>query len=209
MVRSNIRSLAYVLSGGEGQRLFPLTSNRTKPAVPFAGSYRIIDFVLSNLHHSGVRKIYVLTQYEHNSLRRHLKFGWEPRFGLGGDGNLEFVPPTLRYDDSGNKQMGYNGTAGSVSSNSPLITSSDPEVVDVFSGDHVYLMNISDMNQYHLDNGADLTISAVPVRRDVAAGTFGVLVVDSQNRVIGFQEKPENPSQIGRASCRERVYSYV
>jgi glucose-1-phosphate adenylyltransferase len=195
MTRGNVRSLAYVLSGGEGERLLPLTSDRTKPAVPFAGSYRVIDFVLSNLHHSGIREIYVLTQYEHHSLNDHIRRGWQPRFGLGGDGNLEVIAPTLKRE-GGRLVMGYKGTAGAVTSNISRVRKYHPQVVDVFSGDHVYLMDISEMNEFHLDNGADLTISAVPVRRERAARKFGVLVVDSKNQVIGFQEKPEDPSPI-------------
>lgn len=195
MTRENVRSLAYVLSGGPGQRLLPLTSNRTKPAVPFAGSYRVIDFVLSNLHHSGIREIYVLTQYEHHSLTDHIKRGWEPRFGLGGDGNLGVVSPTLKIEN-GVESIGYKGTAGAVAGNKSRIKHGKHGVVDVFSADHIYLMDISEMNAFHLDNCADLTISAVPVKRDLASRTYGVLVVDSKNRVIGFEEKPENPSSI-------------
>jgi len=195
MTRGNIKSLAYVLSGGEGERLLPLTSDRTKPAVPFAGNYRVIDFVLSNLHHSGAREIYVLTQYEHHSLVNHIKRGWEPRFGLGGDGNLEVVAPTLKRE-GGHLTIGYKGTAGAVVRNISRVGKYNPAVVDVFNGDHVYFMDISEMNEFHLDNKADLTISAVPVRRDVAARNFGVLVVDSKNQIIGFQEKPEDPIPI-------------
>lgn len=210
MTRGNVRSLAYVLSGGEGERLLPLTSDRTKPAVPFAGSYRVIDFVLSNLHHSGVREIDVLTQYEHHSLNAHIKRGWAPRFGLGGDGNLDVVAPTLKREQ-GRLVMGYKGTAGAVESNMSRIRRYNPQVVDVFSGDHVYLMDISEMNEFHLDNTADLTISAVPVRRDLASRTFGVLVVDSKNQVIGFEEKPVNPSPIpgNEEFCFASMGNYV
>ena len=194
MSRSN--SLAYVLSGGEGTRLHPLTKNRTKPAVPFGGSYRVIDFVLSNLHHSGIRRIYVLTQYEHTSLHEHINSGWKPRFGLGGDGVLEIMPPVLKRLDDGSLSIGYRGTAGAIANNSNIIENWTPEFVDIFSGDHVYLMDVSKMNDYHLDKKADLTISTIKVRKEVAAKNFGIVAVDKNLKVVGFEEKPENPTPL-------------
>jgi glucose-1-phosphate adenylyltransferase len=179
--------LAYVLAGGEGSRLYPLTQKRAKSAVPFGGTRRLIDIVLSNLVNSNIKKICVLTQQETQSLHRHMKYGWYPNFSVRGE-FLEILP-TRKTASSGWSR----GTAEAVRHNAHFITNNDPKVVDVFGGDHVYIMDISKMNDFHLGKNADLTISVIPVKRSLAARTYGVLEVDNDWRIKGFEEKPENP----------------
>ncbi len=184
-----IEVVAFVLSGGAGQRLKPLTNDRAKPAIPFGGSYRVIDFVLSNLIHSRIRKIYVLTQYEPRSLEKHIFEGWTPIFGSGRYNFIRMLPPK-QGDESG----WYTGTADAVNQNKSYAWQDKPDIIDIFSSDHIYLMDISLMNDFHLKNGADLTISALPVKMEKAAGKYGVLVVDNDWRLIGFEEKPLKPT---------------
>jgi len=184
-----IEVVAFVLSGGEGQRLLPLTKDRAKPAIPFGGSYRVIDFVLSNLIHSRIRKIYVITQYESRSLEKHIFEGWTPIFGTGRYNFIRLLPPKL-----GSESGWYLGTADAISKNKSYAWADKPDIIDIFSSDHIYLMDISLMNDFHLDNSADLTISAIPVKCSVAAKKYGVLVVDKDWRLIGFEEKPEVPT---------------
>ena len=189
MPRTN--NLTYVLGGGEGKRLFPLTRDKAKPAVPFGGMYRIIDFALSNLYHSGIRKIYVLTQFESISLHRHIKQGWFSRFGTGGDEFLDILPAR-----KGGIGGWYLGTADAINQNLRFIMDENPEMVNVFGADHVYLFDVSQMNDFHLKNNADLTISGVPIKRELAARNLGVLVVDESLKLLGFEEKPEEPKPI-------------
>lgn len=186
-----IEVVAFVLSGGAGQRLMPLTKDRAKPAVPFGGSYRVIDFVLSNLIHSRVRKIYVLTQYESRSLEKHVFEGWTPIFGTGRYNFIRTLPPKL-----GSESGWYLGTADAINQNKSYAWNEKPDIIDIFSSDHIYIMDISLMNDYHLDNQADLTISALPVKCEFAAKKYGVLVINKKWQLIDFEEKPEKPTPI-------------
>jgi len=179
----------YVLGGGPGIRIKPLTDKRAKPAVPFGGNYRVIDFVLSNIYHSGLRKIFVLTQWESTSLERHLDDGWRPRFGTGGDEFLRRLGAIM-----GEQREWYKGTANAIYQNVRYIKEHEPNLVDVFGADHIYLMDISQMNDFHLEKESDLTISAVAVKRELAAGEYGVLVVDDKWQLIDFEEKPLDPT---------------
>lgn len=181
-----INALAYVLAGGDGKRLRPLTQKESKPAVPF-GPHRVIDFVLSNLHNSGVDKTLVMAQGPFvNSLEAHINHVWAPVVRKGGF--LRILTP-----DSG---MQWNGTTAPVAQNLEYAANNGIDVVNVFCADHVYFMDVSQMNSYHLSKQADLTISALPVRREDAAGNYGVLSVDKNGRLIGFEEKPADPAPI-------------
>lgn len=184
-----VEVVAFVLSGGEGHRLMPLTKDRAKPAIPFGGSYRVIDFVLSNLIHSRIRKIYVLTQYEPRSLEKHIFEGWSPIFGTGRYNFIRLLPPKL-----GNESGWYLGTADAINQNKSYAWADKPDIIDIFSSDHIYLMDISLMNDFHLKNSADLTISAIPVKCKSAVKKYGILVVDKNWKLIGFEEKPEKPT---------------
>ncbi len=184
-----IEVVAFVLSGGKGERLLPLTKDRVKPAMPFGGSYRVIDFVLSNLIHSRIRKIYILTQYEPRSLEKHIFEGWTPIFGIGRYSFIRMLPPK-QGSDSG----WYNGTADAVNQNKSYAWENKPDIIDIFSADHIYIMDISIMNDFHYDKNADLTISALPVKCETASKKYGVLVVNDDWELIGFEEKPENPT---------------
>ncbi len=176
-----------IMAGGRGSRLGPLTCHRAKPGVPFAGRYRIIDFVLSNFLNSGYRRIYVLTQYMASSLIKHLSRTWHLD-GFGGF--IEIVPAQMR--------MGahwYRGTADAVYQNLNLVRDSGAEHVAVFGGDHIYKFAIDQMEALHVAKRADLTVAAFPVPRD-QAHQFGVIQVDAEGRIIGFQEKPRDPVPI-------------
>jgi glucose-1-phosphate adenylyltransferase len=186
MTKSN--TLAYVLAGGKGSRLYSLTRSRAKPALPFGGTHRVIDFVLSNLHHSGVRRIEVLTQYESSSLHDHVRYGWYPKFGVG---EIR-VSPTRETLSTGWSQ----GTADALNQNLGLLKKDKPEIVNVFGADHVYIMDISQMNDFHSQKNADLTISVIPVKRNLAARNYGVIEVDNNWQIKGFEEKPEDPKPI-------------
>ncbi len=175
------------MAGGRGSRLIPLTCHRSKPAVPFGGRYRIIDFVLSNFVNSGYRHIYVLTQYMASSLIKHLNRNWHI---AGFDEYLEVVPAQMRMG-----QFWYRGTADSVYQNINLLRDSRAEHIAVFGGDHIYKFNISAMENQHLESGADLTVAAIPVPVQ-EAHAFGIIDVDSSGRITGFLEKPENPPEI-------------
>ena len=180
--------LAFVLGGGAGNRLNPLTRDRAKPAVPFGGTFRIIDFVLSNLYNSNIRKTYVLTQYASKSLHDHIRHGWYSRFGFGPKGFLKTQPATQSLSGGW-----YSGTADAITQNMRFVQEEEPGIVNVFGGDHIYLMDIRQMNEFHLKNDADITISATPVRRGIAARNYGVLEVDENGKLIGFEEKPADP----------------
>ena len=181
--------LAVVLAGGEGKRLSPLTRDRAKPAVPFAGQYRIIDFTLSNCLNSHIRKIIVLTQYKSGSTSRHLAAGWSifnPELG-------EFIyeiPPQMRVGE-----RWYQGTADAIYQNLYSLEVIKPKYVLVLAGDHIYKMDYGKMLAFHEANNAALTISAITVDRREATG-FGILEVDEKQQVVGFQEKPEKPKAI-------------
>ena len=173
-----------IMAGGRGSRLGPLTVHRSKPAVPFAGRYRIIDFVLSNFVNSGYRQIYVLTQYMASSLIRHLNRAWR----LSGFGEfVEVVPAQMRMGE-----FWYRGTADAVYQNINLIRDASSSQVAVFGGDHVYMFAVDQMETAHRFKNADLTVAAFPVPRS-EAHQFGIIDVDNQGRIVGFLEKPENP----------------
>jgi glucose-1-phosphate adenylyltransferase len=171
------------MAGGKGSRLFPLTLDRAKPAVPFGGRYRIIDFVLSNMANSGIRSVYVLTQYKSQSLAEHVQRAWGNRGGF--DSFVTVVPAQMRMGESW-----YRGTADSVFQNIHLIEEYRADAVLVFGADHVYKMNVRQMTDYHFERNAVATIACLPIPAS-AASEFGIVQVDDQQRVIGFQEKPE------------------
>jgi glucose-1-phosphate adenylyltransferase len=182
--------LAFIMAGGKGKRLLPLTLDRAKPAVPFGGIYRLIDFTLSNCINSQIYKIIVLPQYKSQSLSEHLEFGWDI-FSRKMGHFLKVVPPQQRRGDDW-----YQGTADSIRQNMNLIKRYEPAYVLVLSGDHIYKMDFRRFIQYHEDNKADITISLLEVRKE-QAHQFGISEVDNDFRIVGFQEKPkENPKTI-------------
>ena len=194
----NVRTIGMVLAGGKGTRLHPLTWKRTKPAVPFGSKYRIIDFALNNMINSGIYGIFVLTQFKAQSLTEHIQRNW--RFGsFLADYFITLAPAQMYlYEELGAEW--YRGTADAIYQNLHLIKNHSADLVAIFSGDHIYKMDISHMIEYHLDSEADVTIAANPT--PVAeASRFGVLRVDADFRITEFQEKPANPKSIpGRDS---------
>ena len=192
-------TLALVLAGGQGERLLPLTRDRSKPAVPFGGMYRIIDFTLSNCLNSGLRKIYVLTQYKSGSLERHIQLGWSQLFSAELGEYIYTVPPQLRIG-----QRWYEGTADAVFHNTYLIEQERPERVLVLSGDHIYTMDYQKMIDAHERSGALVTIGAVEVPL-ARASAFGVLEIDGESRICSFAEKPSRPIPIPGAPDRALV----
>jgi glucose-1-phosphate adenylyltransferase len=184
----NLRALAIVLAGGKGTRLAPLTSERAKPAVSFAGKYRIVDFVLSNLVNSGIYSIYVLVQFKSQSLLLHLKDGWQFSNVLG---NQFIIPVPAQMRTPG--ETWYRGTADAIFQNANLIEQSKPDVVLVFGADHVYRMNVLEMIAFHRQMTADATVASIPVDRQYAA-EFGVLESMADGQIVNFIEKdPEAP----------------
>lgn len=176
------RTLALILAGGEGRRLDPLTRDRAKPAVPFGGRYRIIDFVLSNFANSGFLKIKVLTQYKSESLNTHITRGWRLSSQLGN--YVETVPAQMRTGPEW-----FKGSADAVYQNLNLITDEEPDFVFVFGADNIYRMDVRQMLQYHREMGADCTVAAIPMPVEDAPH-FGVIEMDRSGRMVGFQEKP-------------------
>jgi len=182
-------TLVILLAGGQGERLYPLTRDRAKPAVPFAGSYRIIDFTLSNAANSGLRRIDVLTQYKSHSLQRHLQVGWNIfNYELGE--YLNVIPPQQRM-----ATMWYRGTADAIFQNIYILERARPKYVLVLSGDHVYKMNYARMLTYHVRKSADLTVACIEVTREEAS-RFGIMQIDGDNRIIDFDEKPAKPKSV-------------
>jgi len=181
--------IAFVLAGGQGSRLHPLTAERCKPAVPFGARYRIVDFVLSNLINSGIRAIYLLVQYKAQSLIEHVRKAWEIS-PLLPDQFVTVVPPQM-YPGA---EM-FRGTADAVYQSLRLIKSFRPDLVVVFGADHIYRMDVEQMVLFHRQQQADVTISALPVPVGLASG-FGVIAADSDGRVQAFQEKPAQPSEM-------------
>lgn len=179
------KSLVMILAGGQGARLAPLTNERAKPAVPFGGIYRVIDFVLSNFVNSGYMQMKVLTQFMSNSLNQHLARHW----GLSMQFNqyVETVPAQMRTGTNW-----YLGSADAIYQNLNIIKDETPEDVFVFSGDHIYKMDVSQMYNYHQRKDADMTIAAIPVPIEEAS-QFGVIEIDNSYRMIGFEEKPKHP----------------
>ncbi len=181
LARRNV--LTMILAGGQGERLFPLTKDRAKPAVPFGGRYRIIDFVINNFINSGFFKIKVLTQFKSNSLIEHITRTWRlvPEIGQ----YVDIVPAQMRRGP-----FWFRGTADAVFQNLELIFDEQPEYVCVFGGDHIYKMDVNQMLQDHINNDADLTIATIPVPLG-EAHHFGVVEIDDDYRVTGFVEKPK------------------
>ncbi len=181
--------LAMVLAGGRGERLYPLTRDRAKPAVPFGAIYRIIDFTLSNCLHSGVRRIYALTQYKSTSLHRHIQLGWNILSAPLGE-FVEAVPAQQKIDEHW-----YQGTADAIFQNINILQEERPDLVLILSGDHIYKMDYRKMITFHLEKGAALSVSAIRMNRKLSR-EFGVIEVDKDWRIIGFQEKPEDPKTV-------------
>ncbi|HET6921564.1 MAG TPA: glucose-1-phosphate adenylyltransferase, partial [Anaeromyxobacteraceae bacterium] len=179
------RVLAIILAGGRGERLYPLTRERGKPAVPFGAKYRIVDFVLSNFVNSGIYALYVLVQYKAQSLIEHLRTAWR----LGGlpDHFVIVVPPQMRWGESW-----YQGTADAVYQNINLLRDFRPDIVAIFGADHIYRMDVGQMIAFHHEHRADITVATLPVPI-ARARSFGVLAVDAESRIIRFDEKPEVP----------------
>lgn len=179
--------LGFVLAGGKGERLFPLTAFRSKPSVPFGGRYRIVDFVLSNLVNSHIYSIYLLVQYKSQSLIEHVRRNWvlSP---VVKDHFVAVVPPQMRMGPEW-----FQGTADAVFQNITIIREHNPRLVVVFGADHIYRMDIRQMIDFHLEKDAFVTVAARPVPID-RASSFGVILTDSEKRIVGFQEKPKKPT---------------
>lgn len=196
--RHRPRILAMIMAGGKGQRLMPLTEVRSKPAVPFAGKYRIIDFVLSNLLNSEILSMYVLVQYRSQSLIEHLRRAWR----IGGRIKRNFitvVPPQMKA-----RGGWYEGTADAVYQNLNLVRDFAPDLVAVFGADHIYRMDIGQMVEAHLAQRADVTVAALPVPLHAAKG-FGIIEADRSGRIVGFDEKPKQPKPMPQDP--EQAYS--
>src|SRR5262245_44224073 len=186
-------SLVIVLAGGAGERLYPLTRDRAKPAVFFGGPYRIIDFSLSNCINSGLRRIFIATQYKSLSLNRHIRMGWNIVSEELGE-FVEILPPQKRVSEHW-----YQGTADAVYQNLYSILQESPRYAIVLSGDHVYKMDYTRMLRFHQDHGAAVTLATIEV--PIADATrFGIIAVDEEERVRGFEEKPERPTPIPGSS---------
>jgi glucose-1-phosphate adenylyltransferase len=183
------RTISIILAGGIGSRLHPLTAERAKPAVPFGGRYRIIDFALSNCLHSGLRRILVLTQYKSHSLQKHLRDGWSI-YSAELEEYVTPVPPQMRTGESW-----YSGTADAIYQNLYLLERSGAEYVLILSGDHIYRMDYAAILQRHRDSGAEVTVACLTVSLEQAS-SFGVMTVDEGDRIVSFHEKPENPRSV-------------
>ena len=181
------QAMAYVLAGGRGSRLLELTDVRAKPAVFFGGKFRIVDFALSNALNSGIRRIAVATQYKAHSLIRHLQRGWN-FFRPERNESFDILPASQRVSDT----KWYLGTADAVFQNLDIIQDYQPRFIIVLAGDHVYKMDYEPMLQQHVEQGADVTVGCIEVARQDASG-FGVMHVDSSDRIIDFVEKPVDP----------------
>jgi len=191
--RETASVLAFVMAGGEGSRLFPLTAQRCKPAVPFNGRHRIVDFVLSNLVNSAVSSIYLLVQYKSQALIEHTRRTWSGT-GFGANQFVTVVPPQMSCGPEW-----FQGTADAVYQNLNLIDDYGPDLVAVFSADHVYRMDVRQMIRAHIEAQADVTVAAVPVPL-TSASSFGIIETDDANRITRFSEKPATASAMhGRA----------
>ncbi len=179
--------LAFILAGGKGERLFPLTAFRSKPAVPIGGRYRIVDFVLSNLVNSQIYSLYLLVQYRSQSLIEHVRMHWSFS-SVVKDHFVAVVPPQMRMGPEW-----FQGTADAVFQNVNLIQQHNPEFVIIFGADHIYRMDIRQMMDFHLQKEAFVTVAARPVPIEQAS-SFGVIVCDDERRIVGFQEKPKKPT---------------
>ncbi|WP_280421318.1 glucose-1-phosphate adenylyltransferase [Nocardia carnea] len=187
-MRSQPHVLGIVLAGGEGKRLFPLTADRAKPAVPFGGAYRLIDFVLSNLVNAGFLRLCVLTQYKSHSLDRHISQTWRLS-GFAG----EYITPVPAQQRLGPRW--YTGSADAIMQSLNLIYDEDPDYIVVFGADHVYRMDPEQMVTSHIDSGAGVTVAGIRVPRSEAS-SFGCIDSDESGRIVGFLEKPAHPPGI-------------
>ena len=183
-------TVALILAGGRGSRLHELTDWRAKPALHFGGKFRIIDFPLSNCVNSGIRRVGILTQYKAHSLIRHIMQGWSHFKNELGE-YVDILPASQRYSPNW-----YQGTADALFQNLDIIAEQRPKYVLVLSGDHVYQMDYGSMLAYHVEKGADLTVSCIEVPVDEAAGAFGVMTVDDNDRIVRFDEKPAKPTEL-------------
>lgn len=184
------QTLTFILAGGVGSRLFPLTLKRSKPSVPFGGKYRIIDFTLANCLHSGMRRVLVLTQYKSHSLHKHLRDGWSI-----------FNPELGEYITAVPAQMNrgvhwYEGTADAIFQNLNLMDRSDADFILILSGDHIYRMDYEAMLNFHRDHGGEATVACMEVGVEEAKGAFGVAVIDEYLQIISYEEKPEKPTPL-------------
>ena len=186
-----VEVLTFILAGGRGERLDPLTRDRTKPAVPFGGIYRIIDFTLSNCINSGLRRVYVLTQYKSFSLQKHLLAGWDVCSNQLGE-FIDIIPAQQRISADW-----YKGTADAIYQNIYAIQDCDPEFILILSGDHIYKMDYREMIRLHKEKDADMTVACVTMPKEDSVH-LGVIEVDKNNYALGFQEKPEKPKTIPR-----------
>ncbi|MBY0430427.1 MAG: glucose-1-phosphate adenylyltransferase [Rhodospirillales bacterium] len=184
------KTLALVLAGGRGSRLKDLTAWNAKPAVPFAGKFRIIDFALSNCINSGIRRVGVLTQYKAHSLIQHVQRGWGFLRGEFGE-FIELLPAQQRTTG----ENWYKGTADAIYQNLDIIRDHDAEYVLILAGDHIYKMNYGKMLDYHISKGADVTVGCLEVPLEDATG-FGVMAIDGDSRILRFAEKPDNPEPL-------------
>jgi len=199
--RRQPRVLAMIMAGGKGDRLAPLTELRSKPAVPFAGKYRIVDFVLSNFLNSEILSMYVLVQYRSQSLIEHLRRAWRVG-GLIKQNFITVVPPQMKT-----RGGWYEGTADAVYQNLNLIRDFAPDLVAVFGADHVYRVDVGQMIRFHLGRRADVTVAALPVPVHAAHG-FGIIEVgrgEQEDRIVGFEEKPKHPKPM--PSDRDKAFS--
>jgi glucose-1-phosphate adenylyltransferase len=200
-------TVALILAGGRGSRLKDLTNWRAKPAVPFGGKFRIIDFPLSNCINSGIRRVGVLTQYKAHSLIKHVQRGWG---FLSGEFNefVELHPASQRLNDD----AWYRGTADAIYQNMDILRVYKPEYVLILAGDHVYKMDYGEMLASHVRSGADMTVACIEVPVEEAAGAFGVMTVDDDSRVTDFTEKPavptEMPGKPGMSLCSMGIYVF-
>jgi glucose-1-phosphate adenylyltransferase len=185
--------LAFVLAGGKGERLFPLTTMRSKPAVPFGVRYRVVDFALSNFINSHIYSIYLLIQYKSQSLIEHIRRNWvlSP---VVRDHFIALVPPQMRMGPEW-----FQGTADAIFQNVNLIRQQKPELTIIFGADHIYRMDIRQMVDFHITKGAAVTVAARPVPLEEASN-FGVIATNGEGRIMGFQEKPKKPTPMLRAS---------
>jgi glucose-1-phosphate adenylyltransferase len=196
--------LAFVMAGGQGERLRPLTDVRAKPAVPFGGIFRIIDFTLSSCVNSGIRRIYVLTQYKSHSLSNHLKSGWN-MFSRRLDHFIDEVPAQQQLGSSW-----YRGTADAIRQNMHLLEHKEHRLVLILSGDHIYKMDYRLLRNYHMDKGACLTVACVRLPAEEAKEDLGVMEVDADDRILSFEEKPKEPKIIpGTHDCLASMGIYL
>jgi glucose-1-phosphate adenylyltransferase len=198
-------AIGVLLAGGQGERLWPLTRDRAKPAVPFGSVYRIVDITLSNCLNSDLRRVFVLTQYKALSLNRHVRRGWSVLMGIGDF--IEVLPPQMRVS-----QHWYRGTADAVYQNIYSIGNEQSNYVFILSGDHIYKMNYQTMLEQHVAAGADVTVATIEIDIAEAAGRFGILETDEHWRIIGFEEKPSNPKSSrvhpGKTNASMGVYLF-